>query len=120
MGQMNVHQMVRHCSLSEEMMLGKKKYKRNWLGVLFGKMAMKAVLRNEKPMMRNSPTVPELKLKETGHFETEKAKWISLLEEHANSSRPEILHPFFGRMTMEQIDYVVYKHTDHHLRQFNV
>ena len=118
-GKMNVHQMVRHCSLSEEMLLGKTKYKRNWMGFLFGKIALKGIMKNEKPMMRNSPTVPELKVKETGLFETEKARWISLVEEHAHLPRPEILHPFFGKMTKEQIDYLVYKHTDHHLRQFN-
>jgi len=118
-GKMDVHQMVRHCSLSEEMMLGKTKYKQNWMGVLFGKIALKGIMRDEKPMMRNSPTVPELKVKETGHFEAEKERWISLVEEHDPVSSPEILHPFFGKMTREQIGYLVYKHMDHHLRQFN-
>jgi len=118
-GKMNVQQMVKHCSLSEEMMLGKTKYKRNLLGFLFGKIAMKGLLKDEKPMMRNSPTVPGLKVKETGHFEAEKARWISLIEEHDPVSSPEILHPFFGQMTREQIGCLVYKHMDHHLRQFN-
>ena len=29
------------------------------------------------------------------------------------------VHWFFGKMTREQIGQLVYKHTDHHLRQFN-
>ena len=70
-GKMNVHQMVRHCSLWEELMLGKRKYKRNWIGYLFGKIALKSLVRDEKPLSRNTPTVPDLKIKETGDFETE-------------------------------------------------
>jgi hypothetical protein len=38
---------------------------------------------------------------------------------HAHFSDPGLVHPFFGRMTPEQIGYMLYKHTDHHLRQFN-
>jgi len=29
------------------------------------------------------------------------------------------MHPFFGKMTKEQVGYLAYKHTDHHLWQFN-
>lgn len=117
-GKMNVHQMVRHCCLSEEMLLGKKKYKQNLIGFLFGKIALKGIMKDEKPMMRNSPTVPNLKVKENVDFDKEKTRWISLLEEHADISRLGIMHPFFGEMTKEQVDRLVFKHTDHHLRQF--
>ena len=118
-GKMNVHQMVKHCSLWEELMLGKKKYNQNWMGKLFGKMALKSLLKDDKPLSRNTPTVPELKIKETSDFETEKARWISLMEERASRPTPEIMHPFFGKMTKEKSDFLIYKHTDHHLRQFN-
>jgi hypothetical protein len=118
-GKMNVHQMVKHCSLWEEMMMGRRKYKRNWLGYLFGKIALKGLVKDEKHMGRNAPTIAELKVKETGDFETEKARWVSLMEEYDHLSGPEILHPFFGKMTREQMGYLIYKHTDHHLRQFN-
>jgi hypothetical protein len=110
---------VKHCSLWEEMMMGRRKYKRNWLGYLFGKIALKGLVKDEKHMARNAPTIPELKVKETGDFETEKARWVSLMEEYDHLSGPEILHPFFGKMTREQMGYLIYKHTDHHLRQFN-
>ena len=29
-------------------------------------------------------------------------------------------HPFFGRMTGEEWDRLLWKHLDHHLRQFGV
>jgi hypothetical protein len=36
-GKMNVYQVLKHCVLAEEMYLGKKEYKRSFLGRLFGK-----------------------------------------------------------------------------------
>jgi hypothetical protein len=118
-GKMNIYQMLKHCRLWEEMVLGKKKYKRVFLGRLFGKMALKYVLKNEDPLRRNSPSIPELIIKENGSVSTEKTKWITLIEEHAHISNPDFVHPFFGKMTREQIGYFTYKHSDHHLRQFN-
>ena len=118
-GKMNIYQMVKHCTLWEEMMLGKKRHKRTFIGHLFGKMALKGLIKDESPMMRNAPTVPEFKVKENADFAIEKAKWIALMEEHEYISNTGIEHPFFGKITIEQIGYLVYKHTDHHLRQFN-
>jgi len=119
-GKMNVHQMVRHCSMWEELMLGKKKYRRSLAGYLFGKIALNSLTKDDKPLTRNTPTIRELKIKDTGDFEAEKARWISMIEEQASYSGPDIMHPFFGKMTREQSGYLLYKHTDHHLRQFGV
>src|SRR3954462_5278048 len=82
-GKMNVHQMVRHCSMWEELMLGKKRYKRSLVGYLFGKIALNSLTKDDKPLTRNTPTIRELKIKDTGDFEAEKARWISMIEEQA-------------------------------------
>lgn len=118
-GKMNVYQMVKHCRLWEEMALGKTRYKRVLIGRIFGKIAMRSLLKDEQPLRHNSPSIPELIIKETGDVAEEKKKWISLIEEYAHISNIELMHPFFGRMNMEQTGYMAYKHTDHHLRQFN-
>lgn len=119
-GTMNMYQMLKHCSLSEEMYLGKKTYNRVFMGRLFGQMALKNVLKDERPLMRNAKTPPELRIKETnGDFTSEREKWIGLIEEYKYFSKPDIVHWFFGTMTKEQIGIFAYKHTDHHLRQFN-
>ncbi len=111
--------MLKHCTLWEEMILGKKKYKQAFIGQLFGKMALKNVLKDEKPLRQNTPTIPDLKITENGNVASERTKWIALIDGHANFSNPDFVHPFFGKMTKEQIGYLAYKHTDHHLRQFN-
>lgn len=118
-GKMKVYQMVKHCRLWEEMMLGKKKYDRVFLGRLFGKLALSTMLKNDNPMGRNAPTIPELIIKDDGDVSIEKSKWIARIEEHALVWAPDLVHPFFGKLTKEQIGRLVYKHGDHHLRQFN-
>ena len=121
-GKMNIYQMLKHCTLWEEWMSGKNKpkYKQAFIGRLFGKIALRSVLKDEAPLRRNTPSSPKLFTKEkNGDISTEKLKWISLIEEYAHYSNPDFIHDFFGKMTIEQIGYFVYKHTDHHLRQFN-
>lgn len=119
-GRMSIYQMVKHCRLWEEMTLGKIKCKRVFIGRLFGKIALRLALKDESPMPRNAPTSRELRVKESeGDLASEKMKWIALFDEYAHFSNSDFVHPFFGRMTKEQVGYHAYKHTDHHLRQFN-
>lgn len=121
-GKMNAYQMIRHCSLFDEWVLGRNDpvYKQGSLGRLFGKRVLKGMLKDDGPLKRNMPTTSDLKIKErTGDIELERTKWISSIESYANYSNPNFIHDFFGEMTVEQIGYFVYKHTDHHLRQFS-
>jgi Protein of unknown function (DUF1569) len=118
-GKMDVYQMLKHCTLWEEMITGKLKTKRVFLGRLFGKMALKNMIKDEKPVKRNMPTVPGFNIRDHGDVLAEKNKWIAMVKEHARFSNINFVHPFFGKMTKEQIGLLAYKHTDHHLRQFN-
>ncbi|MEP7319105.1 MAG: DUF1569 domain-containing protein [Panacibacter sp.] len=119
-GKMNIYQMLKHCTLCEEMYLGKKKYKRAFIGLLFGKIGLNNLMKDENPLQRNAPTGAAFIIKETsGNIQAEKIKWILLVEQYAQYSNDNFEHWFFGKMTKEQVGYFVYKHTDHHLRQFN-
>lgn len=119
-GKMNVYQMLKHCTLWEEMIHGTVKSKRSFLGRLFGKMVLKKIVQDESPLRRNTPTSLELKVKETdGDIASEKKRWIALIETTAGFPNPYFMHPFFGKITKEQVGYLAYKHADHHLRQFN-
>jgi Protein of unknown function (DUF1569) len=118
-GKMNISQMMRHCAKWDEMALGKKTYKQSFMGRLFGKMALKDMLKDE-PMKKNLPTVPSFKVRDQIIVEDEKIKWTKLLDEYENYSGNGFIHPFFGMMTKEQTGYMAYKHIDHHLKQFNV
>jgi hypothetical protein len=117
-GKMNVYQMLKHCILWEEMLLGKKQYRQSFLGRLFGKIALKSMLKDE-PIKPNLPTVPAFKISTNGDVASAKAEWIGLLEEHARQKNAGFVHPFFGQLTAEQAGRIAFKHIDHHLRQFN-
>ncbi len=122
-GKMNATQMLKHCTIFEEMVLGKnaKKHKQIWLGRLFGKIALRKLLKPDAIIGKNSPTLPEFIIKKTdGDLDELKKLWLTLIEEYSRFSNTGFVHPFFGEMTAEQIGYFVYKHSDHHLRQFGV
>lgn len=121
-GHMNVFQMMRHCAMFDEWIQGKQQpvYKQAFIGRVFGRIALKGLLKDEAPMKRNMMTIAAFKIKEKeGDIKAQKEKWISLLHEYAHFSNPRFVHTFFGRMTNEEIGFLVYKHMDHHLRQFN-
>ena len=120
-GKMDVSQMLRHCTLCEEMFLGELKIKRSLMGRLFGRMVLKKVLKDEKPFGRNSPTSPVLITpKGEGDIELVKNEWIQRINRYSNYGVNDFVHPFFGKMTREQVGLFSYKHADHHLRQFGV
>jgi len=119
-GKMNVYQMVKHCILCDEMYLGKTQYKRSFIGLLLGKIALNKLLKNENPKKRNLPTKSDFKnLETTGNIEIEKLKWVTLIQEYETYSDKKFIHWFYGKMSKDQIGISVYKHIDHHLRQFN-
>src|SRR5215210_5672954 len=95
-GKMNVSQMLKHCTQWDEMALGKMKYKQSFLGRLFGKIALKNMMKDE-PMKKNMPTVPSFIIKDNHDFAAEKKKWIRLLEEYEHFSNDGFIHPFFGK-----------------------
>jgi hypothetical protein len=116
-GKMNVYQMLKHCTQWEEMLLGKRQYRQTFIGKLFGKMALKNMLKDE-PIKPNLPTVPSFKIIDNGDVAAAKAEWIGLIREHDLQEGSAIVHPFFGKLNAEQAGVIAYKHIDHHLRQF--
>ena len=61
-GKMNAFQMLMHCTLCEDMYLGKLKIKRVLIGRLFGPMVLKKVLKDDTPFGKNAPTSSLLKI----------------------------------------------------------
>ncbi|RFZ81692.1 DUF1569 domain-containing protein [Mucilaginibacter terrenus] len=118
-GKMTVYQMLKHCRMWEEMVLGQTVYKQSFMGRLFGRIALKDML-SDKPLKPSLPTVPSFKIKDTGDTEAEKQRWIALLQQQGRTPGQGFVHPFFGKLTAEQAGQIAYKHIDHHLRQFGV
>jgi len=122
-GKMSVYQMLKHCADNEQLMLGQRKFKRVFLGRIFGKIALKSNIKDDAPLSKNSPTHPDLVITANGDMEQEKQRWIKLLHNYPqrkSNDYKDFIHPFFGKMNSEQVSRFAYKHIDHHLRQFGV
>ncbi len=122
-GKMNVYQMTKHNTIWNEWVLGKKNfvYKQEFLGKLFGKLALRSNTKDDKPIGKNMPAGKAFTVNEKeGNFQSEVLTWIEQINAYGNFSNDSFIHDFFGNMTKEQIGIFAYKHNDHHLRQFNV
>ncbi|MCF3111961.1 DUF1569 domain-containing protein [Niabella sp. CC-SYL272] len=120
-GKMTVTQMVRHCALCEEYYYGKIKISRSFIGRIFGKQAINSILKDEdSTFKKNAPTPPAFRVTQPLHdLESEKLKWKTQVERYSTFDQEQFLHWFFGMLTKEQLGQFIYKHSDHHLKQFN-
>jgi hypothetical protein len=122
-GTMNAPQAVAHCSGGLELALGDKIPPRIFVGRLLGWIVKPLALRNDEPMRRNSPTVKGLVVHDERDLRTERERLLGLIDRFV-AAGPEgctkLPHSFFGRLTPEEWSILMYKHLDHHLRQFGV
>lgn len=120
-GKMNTDQMLAHCSAALAVAADKVHLEQAFIGKLLGPLMKKSWL-SEKPFQKDSPTDPTFKIVNTKGFENEKQALIALVKEF-NEGGPEKCtnrkHSFFGKFTKEEWAILMYKHLDHHLRQFN-
>jgi hypothetical protein len=122
-GTMNAPQMVAHCSAGLELALGESLPPQLFFGRIMGWLIKPLVLGNDKPMRRNSPTVEGLVVTDDRDLETERERLCGLIDRFAAvgpmgcTTHP---HSFFGRLTPKEWAILMYKHLDHHLRQFGV
>jgi hypothetical protein len=74
------------------------------------------------PFPKGAPTAPELLGRQPVSWSAEVADLSAVLDrlgrEPADRVWPD--HPAFGRLTRRAWGVLVYRHTDHHLRQFGV
>ncbi|MES2391569.1 MAG: DUF1569 domain-containing protein [Acidobacteriota bacterium] len=122
-GSMGVAQALAHCSAGIEMVQGKILPKRVFIGRIIGPAVKRMVLKDEAPIKKNSPTADELVIRDERDLIVERARLSGLMEEVAAAGPAGCTahpHPFFGKMTAEEWSVLMYKHLDHHLRQFGV
>lgn len=120
-GTMTPSQVLAHCALAMEMATGDRKPKRMMIGRLIGPLIKRVALRDESPLKRNTPTAPDLVVSDSREFSTEQSRLESLVRRFAaGGPRAVTTHPhtFFGSMTPDEWSLLMYKHLDHHLRQF--
>jgi hypothetical protein len=125
-GSMAVAQTLAHCTSGLEMAMGGIQAKRATFPVsLIGLLIKPLIFRDDKPIRRNSPSAPELFEADPTKcdFISERSRLIAAIESFAGQGPvgcSRYPHPFFGRLNPQQWAILMYKHVDHHLRQFGV
>ena len=105
-----------------EVASGQKKIKRVFIGRILGPL-FKPNYFNDKPFGKSSPTAPEFVVTDPRDFEKEKARLILEVKQFSSAGEAKCTkepHAFFGPRTPQQWGIGMYKHLDHHLRQFGV
>ncbi|MEO8666680.1 MAG: DUF1569 domain-containing protein [Ignavibacteria bacterium] len=121
-GKMKVSQMLVHCKIPIQSAFGDIKIKREFAGILFGRIAKK-MLSGDKPFKKNLPTNKAFQISNDPDLKEEKQKLLKLIRRFIEAGPNGITkqpHPFFGNLTTQEWDNMMWKHLDHHLRQFGV
>jgi hypothetical protein len=120
-GKMNPAQMLAHCAAAMETAVGDSKPPRMMIGRVLGGLAKSMSVNSDKPFSRNGPTGPNLRITDQRQFDVEKERLSQLVERFVQAGRTGCTthpHNFFGRMTADEWGVLMYKHLDHHFRQF--
>lgn len=123
-GKMTGAQMMAHCSVSMQWALGEVVPEKGSLPMrLMGRLVKPMVFRNADPLRKNSPTAKSLVVTDERDLVRERERLSELIDEFAARGAAGCTkhpHSFFGKMTPEEWATLMYKHLDHHLRQFGV
>jgi hypothetical protein len=120
-GKMTVAQMLVHCTTQLRIALGELPAQSQGLWIMRTSLGKKIGLGN-MPWPKGSATPQEMNVDRNtftpAEFDTEKSRLLKYLESarSAESLKP---HPFFGPLSKQEWARLIYKHVDHHLKQFS-
>ncbi len=117
-GRMSAAQMVVHLSSSLRMASGELAVAPKHLPLRYPPLKQLALY--WLPIPKNLPTAPELIARAPGEWSSELRDLCAQLEAVVRRGPGGVaaIHPAFGRMTAKGWGVLVYRHMDHHLRQF--
>ena len=122
-GKMNAAQAMEHCARGMELALGDRRPPRVLIGRILGPVIKPIAFRDGEPMRKNSPTVPGLAVIEETDLVQGRERLCGLVDRFVACGPggcTDHPHSFFGRLTPDEWSAWMYKHLDHHLRQFGV
>lgn len=122
-GKMNASQLMAHCCVTYEYIFDERNDKPNF----FMKFILKSLVKNkvvsEEPYAKNSQTGPAFIMADNKDFEKEKARLINYINKVSEKGEPFFVNKesnSFGVLNTTEWNNMMYKHLDHHLRQFGV
>ncbi|MHA8101415.1 DUF1569 domain-containing protein [Aquirufa nivalisilvae] len=122
-GKMNVAQMLAHLCVPYEQIKGENTQPVPWHLKLILKLFVKKSLTNDVPYQKNLPTAPSF-LKVNPHdFEKEKTRLKNYIQDIEKMGAENLCQrPSLSLGILNEIEWnnMLYKHLDHHLKQFGV
>lgn len=121
-GKMNIAQMLAHCSIGFEIVIGKLPFedKSNFITRTVVKKIV-LILVKKGDLGKNQRTFSIYKIGDEKEFEREKARLLENIEAfYKLGDKNEIgRHPYFGKLSKDDWGAMQYVHTNHHLTQFS-
>ena len=120
-GQFTAVKMLRHIAAGLEIALGEVQCAPK-KGPLSNRFVRWIVIDVPIPWPKGAPTAPELLALPTAGVEEEQARFRAKLEKVAalGEGADFHAHPAFGKMSGAQWGRLMWRHVDHHMRQFGV
>ncbi len=119
-GKMDAAQMLAHCSAALEVATGDAPRSQMLLGRLLAPF-FKGKILGETPFSKDSPTDPGFIVTGPRDFAKEKARLTALVNrfcDEGSAAADGRIHSFLGRLSGDEWGRMMWKHLDHHLRQF--
>ncbi len=120
---MNVAQMLGHCCMPYSQALGDDTQKAAWYIRLVLRLFFRKAMTNEVPYKQGLPTNPFFIMPADSEYEPNRDRLKTYIRRFADEGR----HSFEGRyqlslgkLTALEWNNLLYKHLNHHLRQFGV
>lgn len=122
-GKMNAAQMLAHCCVTYEMIYENKHPKPGALLRFILKNMVKKKVTNEEPYPHSIRTAPQFIINDGRDFESEKKRLTEYIEKTQKAGGEYFDNKesnSFGVLNRTEWNNMLYKHLDHHLRQFGV
>jgi hypothetical protein len=122
-GKMTIGQMLSHCAVPYEQILGLNTVQPPLFMRIILKLFLKKSMINEVPYKQNLPTAPSFIRTEQFDIAEEKIRLkelIKTIQEMGAEKLAKTPSLSLGKLTATEWNNLLYKHIDHHLKQFGV
>lgn len=122
-GKMDVARMLAHCCITYEYIFDERHDKPNFLVKLMLKSFVKKKVVSEEVYEKNSPTGPAFIIADAKDFAEQKTRLINYINKVTEKGEKFFEGKesvSFGVLSITEWNNMMYKHLDHHLRQFGV
>ena len=117
-GRFTVAGMAAHLNDAARMALGELPVRQKWMPIRYTPLRQLVIF--ALPMPKGAPTAPELLARCSGADLDRERAAVKASFDRIASGVPLVAHPLFGPLSHREWGALLWKHNDHHLRQFRV